>query len=104
MPGRSWHIGRRQGSEKTSTWLAATSAVLRGAPLLQRLGLSQDLRREKVALWVQVNMKKDLREVYLAPNRASAEVAIDACDEHRKIVPRLRLDYAVSYRVRKGGW
>ena len=64
MPGRSWHIGRRQGSEKTSTWLAATSAVLRGAPLLQRLGLSQDLRREKVALWVQVNMKKDLREVY----------------------------------------
>ena len=31
----------------------------------------------KVALSVQVNMKKDLREVYLAPNRASAEVAID---------------------------
>jgi transposase-like protein len=31
----------------------------------------------KVALSVQTNMKKDLREVYLAPNRASAEVAID---------------------------
>ncbi len=31
----------------------------------------------KVALSVQGNMKKDLREVYLAPNRASAEVAID---------------------------
>jgi transposase-like protein len=31
----------------------------------------------KVALTVQANMKKDLREVYLAPNRASAEVAID---------------------------
>ena len=31
----------------------------------------------KVALSVQVNMKKDLREVYLAPNRASAEAAID---------------------------
>src|ERR1700712_5367993 len=31
----------------------------------------------KVALSVQANMKKDLREVYLAPNRASAEVAID---------------------------
>ena len=30
----------------------------------------------KVALSVQANMKKDLREVYLAPNRASAEVAI----------------------------
>jgi transposase-like protein len=31
----------------------------------------------KVALSVQTNMKKDLREVYLAPNRASAEMAID---------------------------
>ena len=31
----------------------------------------------KVALSVQANMKKDLREVYLAPNRASAEVEID---------------------------
>ena len=31
----------------------------------------------KVALSVQANMKTDLREVYLAPNRASAEVAID---------------------------
>src|SRR5580765_6154292 len=31
----------------------------------------------KVALSVQANMKKDLREIYLAPNRASAEVAID---------------------------
>src|SRR6266566_3522171 len=31
----------------------------------------------KVALSVQANMKTDLREVYLAQNRASAEVAID---------------------------
>ncbi len=31
----------------------------------------------KVALSVQANMKKDLREVYLAPNRASAAAAID---------------------------
>ena len=31
----------------------------------------------KVALSVQANMKKDLREVFLAPNRASAEAAID---------------------------
>jgi transposase-like protein len=31
----------------------------------------------KVPLSVQANMKKDLREVYMAPNRASAEVAID---------------------------
>ena len=31
----------------------------------------------KVALSVQANMKKDLREIYLAPNRASAEAAID---------------------------
>jgi transposase-like protein len=30
----------------------------------------------KVALSVQPGMKKDLREVYLAPNRASAETAI----------------------------
>ena len=35
----------------------------------------------KVALSVQANMKKDLREVYLAPNRASAEVAIDVFTE-----------------------
>ena len=31
----------------------------------------------KVALSVQANMKNDLRQVYLAPNRASAEAAID---------------------------
>lgn len=31
----------------------------------------------KVALSVQANMKKDLREIYMAPSRASAEVAID---------------------------
>src|SRR6202162_1286773 len=35
----------------------------------------------KVALSVQANMKMDLREVYLAPNRASAEVAIDVFAE-----------------------
>jgi transposase-like protein len=35
----------------------------------------------KVALSVQANMKKDLREVYVAPNRASAEVAIDVFAE-----------------------
>jgi transposase-like protein len=35
----------------------------------------------KVALSVQANMKKDLREVYLAPNRASAEVAINVFAE-----------------------
>jgi transposase-like protein len=35
----------------------------------------------KVALSVQVNMKKDLREVYLAPNRASAEVEIEVFAE-----------------------
>src|SRR5664280_1899813 len=35
----------------------------------------------KVPLSVQANMKKDLREVYLAPNRASAEMAIDVFAE-----------------------
>ena len=35
----------------------------------------------KVALSVQTNMKKDLREIYLAPNRASAEVAINVFAE-----------------------
>jgi transposase-like protein len=35
----------------------------------------------KVALSVQANMKKDLREVYLAPSRTSAEVAIDVFAE-----------------------
>jgi putative transposase len=35
----------------------------------------------KVTLSVQTNMKKDLREIYLAPNRASAEVAIDVFAE-----------------------
>ncbi|MBB4399219.1 transposase-like protein [Bradyrhizobium sp. ERR14] len=35
----------------------------------------------KVAVSVQASIKKDLREVYLAPNRASAEVAIDVFAE-----------------------
>src|ERR1700756_5680267 len=35
----------------------------------------------KVALSVQANMKKDLREIYSAPNRAQAEVAIDVFAE-----------------------
>jgi transposase-like protein len=35
----------------------------------------------KVALSVQANMQKDLREVYLAPNRASAEEAIEVFAE-----------------------
>jgi len=35
----------------------------------------------KVKLSVQTNMKKDLREIYLAPNRASAEVAINVFAE-----------------------
>ncbi|WP_439370872.1 IS256 family transposase [Bradyrhizobium sp. DASA03120] len=36
---------------------------------------------DKVPLSVQANMKKDLREVYWAPNRAAAEVAIDVFAE-----------------------
>jgi transposase-like protein len=35
----------------------------------------------KVTLSVQTNMKKDLREIYLAPNRASAEVAMNVFAE-----------------------
>ena len=35
----------------------------------------------KVPLSVQTNMKKDLREIYWAPNRASAEVAINVFAE-----------------------
>jgi len=35
----------------------------------------------KVTLSVQTNMKKDLREIYLAPNRASAEVGINVFAE-----------------------
>jgi len=51
----------------------------------------------KVALSVQANMKKDLREVYLAPNRASAEVALDVFAEkyrakHDKAVDCLTKD------------
>jgi transposase-like protein len=51
----------------------------------------------KVALSVQANMKTDLREVYLAPNRASAEVAIDVFAEkyaakHGKAVECLTKD------------
>ena len=45
---------------------------------------------DKVPLSVQANMKKDLREVYWAPNRAAAEAAIDA----RRKIPR---------QVRPGG-
>jgi putative transposase len=36
---------------------------------------------DKVPLSVQANMKKDLREVYWAPNRATAEAAIDVFAE-----------------------
>ena len=36
---------------------------------------------DKVPLSVQANMKKDLREVYWAPNRAAAEAAVDAFAE-----------------------
>ena len=36
---------------------------------------------DKVPLSVQANMKKDLREVYWAPNRAAAEVALDVFAE-----------------------
>jgi transposase-like protein len=37
---------------------------------------------DKVPLSVQATMKKDLREVYWAPNRASAEAAIDVFAEN----------------------
>ena len=51
----------------------------------------------KVALSVQANMKKDLREIYLASSRASAEVAIDVFAEkygakHDKAVECLTKD------------
>lgn len=36
---------------------------------------------DKVPLSVQANMKRDLREVYRAPSRAAAEVAIDVFAE-----------------------
>lgn len=36
---------------------------------------------DKVPLSVQANMKKDLREIYWAPNRAAAEAAVDAFAE-----------------------
>ncbi len=36
---------------------------------------------DKVPLSVQANMKKDLREIYWAPNRAAAEVAVDVFAE-----------------------
>jgi transposase-like protein len=36
----------------------------------------------KVALSVQANMNKDLREGYLAPNRTSAELAIDFAEKY----------------------
>jgi putative transposase len=39
----------------------------------------------KVARSVQANMKKDLREVYLAPSRALAEVAIDLFAEKYRV-------------------
>jgi putative transposase len=42
---------------------------------------AQDGERNKVALSVQPGMKKDLREVWLSPNRATAEAAIDVFAE-----------------------
>src|SRR5262249_2748329 len=51
----------------------------------------------KVALSVQVNMKVDLREIYGAPTRAAAEVAIDVFaakynPKYERPVARLRKD------------
>jgi transposase-like protein len=51
----------------------------------------------KVALAVQANMKKDLREIYLAPNRAAADMAIGVFAEkyaakHEKAVECLTKD------------
>src|SRR5258706_16329373 len=51
----------------------------------------------KVALSVQANMKRDLREVYWAPNRACAEAAINVFAEkyalkHGKAVECLTKD------------
>lgn len=48
----------------------------------QRCWVHKDRQRlNKVALSVQANMKKDLREIYMAPSRASGEVAIDSFAE-----------------------
>jgi putative transposase len=52
---------------------------------------------DKVPLSVQATMKKDLREVYWAPNRASAEVAVDIfaekyCAKYRRAVECLVKD------------
>ncbi|UPK32592.1 IS256 family transposase [Bradyrhizobium sp. 186] len=40
---------------------------------------------DKVPLSVQANMKKDLREIYWAPNRAAAEAAIDVFAEKYRV-------------------
>ena len=61
----------------------------------------------KVALSVQANMKTDLREVYLAPNRASAEVAIDGewhdVPNFALIDPKTnKLGYAVVWLLPRG--
>ena len=53
------------------------------ANILNKVALSVHARRDEKP-WAedrQANMKKDLREVYSAPNRASAEVAIDVFAE-----------------------
>ena len=42
----------------------------------------------KVALSVQPSMKKDLREVWLSPNRAAAETAIDVFKNTGRNAPR----------------
>jgi putative transposase len=52
-------VGERLRCKQLFRWVHKTANVL-----------------NKVTLSVQTNMKKDLREIYLAPNRASAEVAI----------------------------
>ena len=46
-----------------------------------RAALLASATAAKVALFVQPSMKKDLREVWLSPNRAAAETAIDVFAE-----------------------
>ena len=76
--------------------------VHRTAPMGARVLISETWYKtanvlNKVALSVQANMKKDLREIYLAPSRALAEVAVDVFAEkyqakHHKAVDCLTKD------------
>jgi hypothetical protein len=96
---KSWSDGSETAiTSKPGTLIGDLSSVSRSGTRHQRCWVHKTANvLNKVALSVQVNMKVDLREIYGAPTRAAAEVAIDVLADkynakYDKAVARLTKD------------